>query len=544
MSTQRKTRDWRGWLYGSLPLLFLYGPVFAHELHEQYEAAKRRHDGPFTLIGISHYTPFLEQLLLGWLRFTPVLLAVIFYRWGKHQRPALKSSSLLIGLPWLLCSLYLCLQLKYGVVGLMVTVGLPESMGTLAVGMASLMGVRFIVILGSMLLLGSLILALILDVAGVGLVPEPSGESPGPRPEDAGTRRLGGLCLAGLVVSGLCASLASSTAFDLLANIAQSNLETWDSTNDVLAERWSLLHLLRQAALAVALLSSCFWLLRGLRAPRAPPVSLVTRGFVLAVIVSAHGVDRMAERFIFREVERSGGIGGDDAHVATLLQAEVPNPAYVPPPALIAHPDGLSSPHGPRVAWSEGTEALARVLEAQHRDMTFFALSGRVTPPTWVPVALQEELPVQALASLLTAARHIGLESLELAVGPGHQPPASTKAALRRVGPEVALLFSAALPTVSLKVGTQDCDTSSPEKETWLELGPRRSLSPRTGTDKPETGTEMGGLAFWRGNRMQCVRVWMKVGTEVADLLWLLGRARSNGKALIELEADAQSRGE
>ncbi|QRO00293.1 hypothetical protein JRI60_15320 [Archangium violaceum] len=544
MSIQRKTRAWRGWLYASLPPLFLYGPACAYALHQRLEAQRLQYDGHFFVSDVSRYVPLTQRLLLTWLIFSPVLLAVIFYRWGKYQRPALKSSSLLIGLPWLLCSLYLFVHCKYGVVGLMATVGHASSWATLAIGLAELMSVRSIVILGCMLLLGALIVALILDVAGVGLVPEPPGEPSGSRPEDAGTKRLGGLCLAGLVVNGVCASLASRTAFDLLAAVAQSGLATWDSTHDVLAERWSLLHLLRQATLAVALLSSCIWLIRGLRAPRTHPVSLVTRGFVLAIIVSAHGVDRMAERFIFREAERSSGIAGDDAHVATLIQAEVPNLRYVPPPALIAHPDGLSSPHGPRVAWSEGTEALARVLDAQQRHMTFFALSGQATPPPWIPVALQEGLPVPALTALVSAARHIGLESLALVVGPGHQPPASTKAALRRVGPEVAILFSAALPTVTLRVGNQGCGTSSPEKERWIELGPRRSLSPRVGTDRPEAGTDMGGVAFWRDNRTQCFRIWMKEGAEVPDLMWLLGLAGSDGKVFLELEADAQARGE
>jgi hypothetical protein len=146
VSLQRKTRAWRGWLHGSLPPLFLYGPACAYALHQRLEAERLRYQGHFFVSDVCHYVPVTQRLLLAWLLFSPVLLAVVFYRWGKHQRPALKSSSLLIGLPWLLCSLYLVFQLEYGVVGLMATVGLPASLGTLAAGMAELMGSRLLII--------------------------------------------------------------------------------------------------------------------------------------------------------------------------------------------------------------------------------------------------------------------------------------------------------------------------------------------------------------------------------------------------------------
>jgi hypothetical protein len=163
---ERKTRAWRRWLFASLPPLFLYGGLasaFAHLALMQRKSTGSSDGIPFTVsLPYSADVPVAPRLLVLWLLLSALILAAVFYRWGKDGRPRWKLSSAVVALPWLLNSAHLVMGWRRETLFFLIMTG-AGSLETMSAGVGELLMLGSILISGSCLLPAALAAATLLD---------------------------------------------------------------------------------------------------------------------------------------------------------------------------------------------------------------------------------------------------------------------------------------------------------------------------------------------------------------------------------------------
>ncbi len=510
MTVQVHTRAWRGWLYASLPLVCLFAPAalfWAHELQPSPTSL------PFTLDEYSYFIPFPTRVAMVSPFVAAIVLAAVFFRWGRLDRPALKRSLLLVALPWLVGSLHMLGYWRYGVLWMMAEAG-GFGVGTLTASAGELFALAASMAGASALLFISLLGVLTLDALGVGLMDS--------RPEAARRFRFlsrpAVLVIVGLALaSALCASLSSSAATAFFAAIAEEGLAGWSAALDDAAVRWAWLHG-AQIVTAVAALLGLVALLRrehaAHRSVRMKRSSLVLAAALLGLV---HGAGVLCERTVLYELAHFLETTGVSTS-AQLLTGEGEPVSYSLRPALSVNSQRLQLP-GPRaVTWAGGVEHVREELAA-YRQLQSIRVSGAEELPLSLVVGVGQGTSLTSVHCLADVASGLGMVGLDLATGPQHDVPVSTRRALGFVSPSLGHAFSQTVGITPLRFSRHGCEESEAEHRWALELGPP------TGPDDATNVLAAGCRGHW-----DCIEVRLADNATMPDLLRLLQGAGRNAE--------------
>lgn len=519
MQEVTQTRVWRGWLFASVPLLFLYCPLGIQWLWQAYqEAVLLRESGMRFILSGRYPSVPLATNFVSLLPFaTALVLAVLFFRWGAHQRPVVKSSLVFAALPWLLGTAHLLLLWRYGVLELDHDAGMGVGGAvTVAVGLGELLTEQASAAFGAALLLASLGAALALDASGVGLRQQA-------RPRDATWTR--GALLAGAavcafsIVSTACAGFASHAGASFFNQIAMTSLNEWPAEQDAFASRWAVL----QAAQCVAAIAALLGLVAGARHRRASAFSKAERmtpWFVGALLAISGGAHLLGTRAVASNFARLVGVTDRGASSAALRGVENTGLPRFLKPVLSVTSEGVLVSGSFAARWDAGEAHVERAL-ADYRQQRAVGILGEPVLPASLDVGVENSATLRAVACLGAAARRVGVAQLALAVGPEHEIPADTRRALSQISPLLGHAFSQRVSVLPLFL--DDCRGSESAHVLTVELG-QKAIS-QEGVSRPESCL----------SHSHCTRLRLTPNSTLDDLLRFLALARY---ARVEFESD------
>lgn len=508
MQEVTQTRVWRGWLFASVPLVFLYCSLGIQWLWQAYqEAVLLRESGMRFILSGRYPSDPLATYFVSLLPFaTALALAVLFFRWGAHQRPAVKRSLVLAALPWLLGTAHLLLLWRYGVLELHYYAGMGGAVAV-AAGLGELLTEQASAAFGAALLLASLGAALALDASGVGLREQA-------RPRDATWTR--GALLAGAavcafsIVSTACAGFASHAGASFFNQIAMTSLNEWTAEQDAFASRWAVL----QAAQCVAAIAALLGLVAGARHRRASAFSKAERmtpWLVGALLAISSGAHLLGTRAVASNFARLVGVTDRGASSAALRGVENTGLPRFLKPVLSVTSEGVLVSGSFAARWDAGKAHVERAL-ADYRRQRAVGILGEPVLPVSLDVGVENSATLRAVACLGAAARRVGVAQLVLAVGPEHEIPAETRRALSQISPLLGQAFSQRVSVLPLFL--DDCRGSESAHVLTVELD-QRAIS-QEGVSRPESCL----------SHSHCARLRLTPNSTLDDLLRFLAMDR------------------
>ncbi|MBF5044802.1 hypothetical protein FGE12_20555 [Aggregicoccus sp. 17bor-14] len=508
----------RGFLYGSLPFVFLMGGVLAWILLE-HQPAPLGSGEPFTISDVDYSVP-LSTRLLGLSAFVCALVqAVLCFRWGSSGRRAPRLTLVLAAMPWALGSLHMGWGWEHQVLALMFAAG-TGGIATLAAGVSELLAVQAAAAGATAALLGSLLAVVALDAWRFRAAPPP-------RWTPAGVL----LPLALLVawVSVASETLASRAGVEFFSSIAETGLDSWKASMDTDARSWAWLQMLQLGAAAAAPLALLLLGRKGIAVRGSHGSRSLAWG---AVLLAALQVLHVLEvRRVLSQVVTFVQAGGATEPPAALWTGATPAGDALDDgglrPSLSLGADGVSLPGTPRVRWEASGRGADEAL-SRYRQELAVALAGPPVPPTSLSVALEPDATLSSLLCLAGAARRLGVGAVELASGPEQPVSPATRQALAHVSPALGSAFSSLVrthPALSLQAGCRD---SHAEHKASLTLSP---------TSPPDEAALKRARPFsgWR-----CVALNVSGSATISDLLRVLDDLGEDSELALAPESEAQ----